>query len=146
MYTIYADVRPLLTQNAMKAKPPLEKEIGRQCDRVAETLGWTVEKYEQSRATRIQEGLPDRRYVKNGARVWVELKRPKGKLTHAQYRWLLSELDAGGMATTVDNPEQLMALFQLLGRNSAIVDAEARRRCREWVDMLWSRGPRDKAV
>jgi hypothetical protein len=123
-----------------------EADIGRQCDAAAMACGWQVESYEQPRATLIHAGLPDRRYVKAGARVWVELKRPGGKLTHAQHRWLLSELDAGGLATTVENAEQLVALLQLLARNSSLMASEARDRCRQWVDMVWARGARDKAV
>lgn len=123
-----------------------EADIGRQCDAAAAQCGWRVESYEQPRATLIQAGLPDRRYVKAGARVWVELKRPGGKLTHAQRGWLLSELEAGGLATVVENPEQLLALLQLLARNSSLMASQARDLCRQWVDMVWQRGARDKAV
>ena len=123
-----------------RLKPPLEKEIGKQCDRLAETLGWTVERYEQGRATRIKEGLPDRRYLKNGARVWVELKRPKGKLTVAQYGWLISELDAGALATVVDNPDDLLLVLQACGRRSQETAAHAL--CHRLLDAVWKRGPR----
>ena len=60
----------------------VEADVGRQCDELADAIGWTVERYEQGRATHICEGLPDRRYVyrPRGLRVWVELKKPTGKL------------------------------------------------------------------
>ena len=124
-----------------------EKEVGVACDRLAESLGWTVERYEQSRATRIAEGLPDRRYVHlaRGMRVWVELKRPGGKLTAAQRVWLGVELQAGGLATTVESADQLAKLFAVLARRSAVLEAEARRLCEQWVDLTWQRGPRDGA-
>jgi hypothetical protein len=120
-----------------------EAEVGRQCDALAETLGWTVERYEQGRATRITEGLPDRRYVRAGQRVWVELKAPLGRLTTHQYGWLLSELDAGGLATVIHSQDELAYLFSVLARRSSIMEARARDLCREWVALTWQRGPRE---
>jgi hypothetical protein len=119
-----------------------EDEVGHLCDELAESLGWTPERYEQRRATRIQEGLPDRRYVRAGQRVWVELKRPGGKLTVDQYRWLTSELAAGGLATVIEDAHQLARLFQLLARRSSSLESEARRVCEQWVELCWQRGPR----
>lgn len=119
-----------------------EKDIGRLCDDAASACGWATEKYEQPRATLIQQGLPDRRYVRNGQRVWVELKRPGGKLTEGQYAWLKTELSAGGMATVIDHPEMLIKLLQMLGRRSSTLEAAARALCEEWVDLTWKRGAR----
>jgi hypothetical protein len=126
----------------MPASIITEAEVGHLCDELGEELGWEVQRYEQRRATRIQEGLPDRRYVRGGQRVWVELKRPGGKLTTDQYVWLMSELDAGGMATCIEDVHQLARLFELLARRSSSLESEARRVCRQWVELCWQRGPR----
>jgi hypothetical protein len=122
-----------------------EQDVGRACDQLAEALGWQVQRYEQGRATRITEGLPDRRYVHwgRGQRVWVELKSPTGKLTTHQYRWLTDELAAGGLATVVHSAASLQHLFTLLARRSSIVEAEVRRLCADWVELTWQRGPRE---
>jgi hypothetical protein len=86
-----------------------EKHVGLMCDSVATQMGWVVERYEQSRASHITEGLPDRRYVHRTlrCRVWVELKAPDGKLTEAQHQWLVTELLNDGAATVVASPDGL---------------------------------------
>jgi hypothetical protein len=124
------------------SSPLTEADIAHDCDRLAAALGWRVERYEQRRATRIHEGLPDRRYVAgNGFRVWVELKRPGGKLTAAQHAWVLAELDAGGLAMAVDNVAQLRELYtrwgKLYGRTAASDYA------RQVTDLVARRGYRD---
>lgn len=114
-------------QRANTREPVLtEADVAHDCDRLAVAMGWRVERYEQPRATRIHEGLPDRRYVAgNGFRVWVELKRPGklGKLTGAQHAWLVAELDAGGLAMACDDVAQLRELYRrwgaLYGRTAA---------------------------
>ena len=106
-------------------------------------MGWHVERYEQSRATRIAEGLPDRRYVIPGRqRVWVELKRPGGKLTFAQHQWLATELEAGGIAGAVDNLEVLARLLRDAASLNSIAVAEAKRYAREVLGLMVQRGYR----
>lgn len=122
-----------------------ERDIADDCDAFANALGWRIERYEQTRATRITEGLPDRRYVgHSGWRVWVELKKPGGKLTQEQHAWLLSELDAGGLAVVVDNVAVLKEVFsrwvKLYGQPGAIAY------CREVVTLTAARGFRGKRV
>lgn len=121
-----------------------EKDIAAACDGLAESLGWRVERYEQQRATRIAEGIPDRRYVHDGRRlrVWVELKKPGGKLTVAQYRWLLAEWHSGAHATACDTLGSLGAILSLLGRDAG--RGEALRKCREFIDLVALRGFRDE--
>lgn len=123
----------------------LEADVERACDDLARQLGWAVENYSQRRASKVHEGIPDRRYVHRGRglRVWVELKAPQGKLTTAQYEWLTVELEAGGLATVIHSASSLAHLFSMLARRSSIVESEARRVCREWVDLTWQRGPRE---
>lgn len=96
-----------------------ESDVARACDSLAAALGWTVERYEQGRRTRITEGLPDRRYVHpRGLRIWVELKAPNGKLTATQHAWLLAEQQAGAHALAVDSEHVLRHLLQLLSRDA----------------------------
>jgi hypothetical protein len=131
---------------AERAARTTETAVGAQVDELAHALGWDIERYEQRRATMITEGLPDRRYVHRHkqARVWVELKRPGGKLTHHQYAWLLAELDAGALATVIDDVQQFAHLARLLARGgSSIMHAEALAYCRQLLDLCWRRGPRD---
>jgi hypothetical protein len=54
----------------------------------------------------------------------------------------MSELDAGGMATCIEDVHQLARLFELLARRSSSLESEARRVCQQWVELCWQRGPR----
>lgn len=107
-------------------RPRTEAEVARACDDLARTLGLEVERYEQRRASRITEGLPDRRYHNGpgGFRVWVELKSPTGKLSLAQHTWLIAEQAAGGFALAIDDPQQLAFVWhrarELYGRAAAL--------------------------
>ncbi len=121
-----------------------EADVARECDALAIACGWRVERYEQRRASRITRGLPDRRYVKPGLVLWIELKAPKGKLTAEQHGWLLAELAAGGLATVVDGSEPFRRLLWLLGRSMA--KPEATRFCRELIDLTVARGYRAEAA
>lgn len=123
-----------------------EADIAAACDSLADQLGWSVERYEQRRASRICQGLPDRRYVQRarGHRVWVELKAPAGKLTAAQHGWLSAELAAGGLAVAVDSPDILRRLFGILSRDMG--RGEAHRVCREVTDIVARRGYRRVAA
>jgi hypothetical protein len=126
--------------------PPIsEDDVGDAVDELADLMGFRVERYEQRRASMICEGLPDRRYVHRAKAlvVWVELKKPGGKLTAEQRDWLLDELNAGGLATVIDDVAQFAHLCRMLTRgNSSILLAAARDQCRAWVDLIWQRGER----
>lgn len=123
-----------------------ENNVAAACDALARDLRWNVDRIDQRRRTKIVEGIPDRRYHRPGQRVWVELKAPGGKLTQAQYDWLLSELDAGALAAAVDDVAQLQRLFTLLARRSSSMEAAARDYCRDLVRLCWLRGPRREAA
>ena len=121
--------------------PTTEEDVAKACDELALKMGWRVERYEQRRATRIHEGLPDRRYVgANGFRVWVELKRPGGKLTKDQHTWLTDEQQAGALALPVDDVAQLARVFQLWRVLYGKLDAVAY--CREVTALVAQRGYR----
>ena len=129
----------------MKRALPTETVVAAQVDELAEAMGWEVQRYEQRRASMIHEGLPDRRYVHRakGLRVWVELKRPGGKLTTAQHAWLTAELEAGALATVIEDVAQFAALAKTLGRGASTMHAAALDLCRGWVGLCWIRGPRE---
>jgi hypothetical protein len=109
---------------ASKSPRVSEKEVAAYCDDLARQLGFGVQRYEQGRATMITEGLPDRRYVHadRSERLWSEIKAPDGKLTAAQYNWLLDEIHAGGHACVVLSATQLAQIFDLIRvRDPALV-------------------------
>lgn len=122
-----------------------ESDIAAACDALAVALGYSPEKYEQRRASRIHEGLPDRRYVhRRGARVWVELKAPTGKLTAAQHAWLRGEWAVGSHAACVDSPDVLRRILVALGRDAG--RGEALRICQEVTELVARRGYRTVAA
>lgn len=121
-----------------------EADIGLACDRLAIAAGFAVERYEQRRRTMITEGIPDRRYphVARGLRLWVELKAPGGKLTREQHAWLLSELEAGAIATVIDDDAQLRELLRILAGPRVGRDAQALTYCRQLLFLTAARGYR----
>lgn len=122
-------------------RPTTEEEVAKACDALALTMGWRVERYEQRRRSNITLGLPDRRYVgANGFRVWVELKRPGGKLTAEQHTWLTDEQQAGALALPVDDVAQLARVFQLWRVLYGKTDALSY--CREVTALVAQRGYR----
>lgn len=122
-----------------------ERDVAKACDELAEKCGWTVERYEQRRVSRICEGLPDRRYVHRGRslRVWVELKPPGGKMTLAQHTWLIAEIDTGAHAICVDSVHVLEHLFRLLSRDAG--RGAALQYCAQTTKLVASKGYRRAA-
>lgn len=124
-----------------------EAVVATRCDNLAQQMGWTVERYEQTRATRIKEGLPDRRYVKKGvSAVWVELKKPGGKMTEAQRDWLMDELNGGGLAVVIDDVQTLASVLREAGNPSSIVRSVLKDRCRALIDLCAKRGWRSTST
>lgn len=77
-----------------------EKQVEHAGDLLMQTLGFTVIRFSQSRATMQTPGIPDRRYMRPGRdganlalhyrpplRVWWEAKREAGKQSPAQRRF-----------------------------------------------------------
>lgn len=127
--------RPPMVQHI----PLTEKAVAGLCDDFATQAGWTVNRFEQTRASRICLGLPDRRYVgPRGWRIWVELKRPGGKLTPEQYAWILAELEAGALALPVDDVAVLMAVHDRWRKLYGQADALAY--CRQVLELTKRRG------
>lgn len=133
---------PAKLRNRQNCETMTETEVSQLCDSLAAQLGWTVERYEQRRATRITEGLPDRRYVHRarGLRIWVELKAPDGKLTAAQHQWLVAEQQAGALALVVDSVHVLRHLLSLLRRDGG--RGAALQYCEQTTALIAQRGYR----
>lgn len=72
-----------------------EKGVERVCDQLIATMGGTVIRFSQARATNQTLGIPDRRYRIRETAVWFECKAANGKLTREQYDFLLAELRLG---------------------------------------------------
>lgn len=115
--------------------------MGKLCDSFAEKTGWKVQRYEQRRATKICKGLPDRRYVIKGlARVWVELKAPRGRITEDQYAFVCDELATGGLAVCIDDVQVFAKLMQDARRGSSSINSALRDRMKELTDLVALRG------
>lgn len=115
-----------------------ERAVASLCDDFARRAGWTVDRFEQTRASRICLGLPDRRYHRGAFRVWVELKKPGGKLTPEQYAWLRSEIEAGALALPVDDVAVLAAVHAKWAKLYGHADALAY--CRQVLELVKARG------
>jgi hypothetical protein len=134
---------PRVVLPGVKLPKLLERDVLAQSDRLMEQTGWIVERYEQSRASRICEGLPDRRYVLTQSpgvcvRLWVEGKKPGGKLTRAQHAWLVRENEAGGLATVIDSVDVLARLLDYCrpGMPAGVLRAE----CAQLIALTAQRG------
>jgi hypothetical protein len=60
----------------------LEKDIEAKACQAAKNLGWLVYKF----ASPARRSVPDRMFIKRGRVVFIEFKRPGGKLTRGQER------------------------------------------------------------
>ena len=118
-----------------------ELDVANQCDAMAVTMGWHVERYDQRRASGIHKGLPDRRYTKDTirCRVWIDHKAPAEKMSREQARWMEVELQSGGHAAPIDSVESLVALLRIFN-GSSTGDSWARTRCTELYKLCVARG------
>ena len=76
-------------KRVLKPKPPLEKEIQKQIVRFLNLRGWwvysTSQGYRKERGgTRTTPGLPDLFAMGYQRSLWIEVKRPGGKVRAAQ--------------------------------------------------------------
>ena len=107
----------------------------KQCDDLARAMGYRVVNLEQRRASRITQGVPDRRYVGKVA-FFFELKFGADRLTREQYGFLTRELDAGAIASCGGFAE-LHDLFRALATPSLV---PARNLCRRQVEAMRAKG------
>jgi hypothetical protein len=74
-----------------------ESRIEKEGKRWAEDNGWLTIKY------RGERGYPDRIFIKGTVHVWVEIKRPGGVPTGAQYYRIRELKEAGANALWTDS-------------------------------------------
>lgn len=75
-----------------------ERETERLTDDLVKKLGGQIVRLSQYRPSKVQLGLPDRRYRLWGLAFFFELKAEHGKLSRQQAEFLLAELKAGAFA------------------------------------------------
>ena len=104
---VYA-VAPALAPAAPVVLPSDERreyDVERACDDAVTAAGGDVVRLSQRRASRIHEGLPDRRYRVGPVAFWWECKAAKGKLSRAQLDFLTAEFacgQVGGVGTDAE--------------------------------------------
>jgi hypothetical protein len=97
--------------------PPLEKTVAQHVKAALRSLGFVVNDLQQPRRTMQTIGLPDL-YAQHAAwqlRVWVEVKRPGGRVSAAQTVWHATERAAGGHVLVVYGVADLLEGLAALG-------------------------------
>lgn len=122
------------------------KIAAKQCDELAEMMGYKVINLEQQRATKTHVGLPDRLYVGKHA-VFFERKTPRAtsgperggadKLSREQHTFLRTVLDANNGLASCGGMVELTALLGALQRSSLV---HARNLCGDQLDQWVKRG------
>jgi hypothetical protein len=86
--------------------------MARDCDDLAEKMGWRIYRYEQGRATRTDVVL-DRCYTHRarGLVLWWDLKSSTDTLTREQARWALDQ-NAAGVPAACGGVEELAAVLR----------------------------------
>jgi hypothetical protein len=85
----------------------LERDIEREACAQAKALGWLVYKFTSPN----RRSVPDRMFIKDGRVVFIEFKRPGGRLTEAQARELVRLRLAGVETGVADSVELAMELL-----------------------------------
>lgn len=92
-----------------------EDEVEAKCDALVTAAGGIVVRLSQRRASRIHEGLPDRRYRVGTVAFWWECKAAKCKLSRAQLDFLEGELACGQLGGVGTDAELGVFLRALAG-------------------------------
>ena len=107
----------------------LERDVEKACDDLAMQCGYLVKRLGQRRASRVIEGLPDRRYLNLtlGVAFWFEVKAPAGQISREQYEFLTDELRCGclGSCGGLEELIELMRARQHFGPDTAMLTAKA---------------------
>lgn len=74
---------------------PTEKQVQAGIKRTLRMLGFAVYDLSQPRATKQTPGIPDLYVIGKNRHLWVEVKRPGGRLTSAQEAFRKECEDAG---------------------------------------------------
>jgi len=89
-----------------------ESVVEKMCDELIHKMGGDVVRLSQRRPSKVQLGLPDRRYrLPIGAAFWFECKAPHGQLSRKQYEFLSAERTCGQLASC-GGLDELLALAQ----------------------------------
>jgi hypothetical protein len=96
---IPARLRPKHRKRGPSVSAPLEKTVQWEIVQALRLLGFDVSSFSQPRASMQTEGIPDlyARHEAWGLRIWIECKRPGGKLSFEQQAWHAAERAAGGI-------------------------------------------------
>lgn len=126
---------------AVRMRDEREAVERRQCDALASRVGIVRVQLSESRQSRIEPGLPDAyyRWPSKRSTFWFEAKSETGKLTEAQHRFLLAELECGNLAVC-GTATDFTTIVQLLSRG--IPRYSILQRCREIVGVWASKGYR----
>jgi hypothetical protein len=78
---------------------PLEKQVAWDIVQALRLIGFDISSTQQSRASRVTVGIPDlyATHAAWGLRLWIECKRPGGRVSKAQQAWHDAERAAGGI-------------------------------------------------
>jgi hypothetical protein len=101
----------------ISATAPLEKDVQKSVKAALRLFGFHISDFSQGYrpgggrhgSTRQTPGIPDL-YCQHRSlpvRFWVEVKRPGGKLTDAQWLWHEQERHAGGLVLTMTSGAEM---------------------------------------
>lgn len=100
----------------------LEVEIEREHLKVAKANGWVVEKIEKTG----RSGFPDRLYIKQGRVIFVEWKRPGGRLSKQQVLRHKELRDAGAEVHTVYSLAEAELVLRMDYKPGGVEDTRTR--------------------
>jgi hypothetical protein len=102
---------------AWKVPPPLEKTVQQHVKQALASLGFHVSDLSQPRRTMQTVGLPDlwAMHPRWRLALWIEVKRPGGKVSLAQSAWHQVARDAGVHVLVVWGVADLVEGLKALG-------------------------------
>jgi hypothetical protein len=111
----------------------LERDVEKACDDLAMQCGYLVKRLSQRRASRVIQGLPDRRYLNLtlGVAFWFEVKAPAGQISREQYEFLADELRCGCLGSR-GGLEELIELMRAVKRGHAFAFEEGMTQLEVW--------------
>jgi len=98
---------PLPATRKERERKPREATIEARICAYARNAGWLVYKFKSEN----NRGVPDRLFIRNGRVVFLEIKQPGKQPTEAQTREINRIIEAGVMASWVDNLEDAIRVL-----------------------------------
>lgn len=111
------------------------KREAKQCDELAQVMGYTVVRLEQRRASKQHVGVPDR-FIMGRNAFWFEMKFGRDKLSREQHTFLRTAMDAGSLASCGG----LAELTEILAALAKPTQVSARNVCRKHIDRYAEKG------